>query len=415
MNKAKPFCISKWEVWEAYKRVKANQGAAGVDGQSISGFEEGLKDNLFRIWNRMSSGSYFPTPVRRVDIPKDNGGRRPLGIPTVADRIAQTVVKRYLEPILERQFHPDSYGYRAQKSAIEAVGVARQRCWRYNWVLDLDIKGFFDNIDHNLLMRAVRKHTDCKWALLYIERWLKAPVQMEDGSLIHRDRGTPQGGVISPLLANLFLHYAFDRWMQRQYPQTPFERYADDMICHCQDKAEAERLQVAIERRFAECGLELNLQKTKVVYCKDSNRRGNYPEQKFDFLGYTFRPRSAKGCSGQLFVSFTPAISNKAAKSIRDAARQWKLHRRTDKSIDELAQEINPVVRGWVNYYGSFYRTALARTSQHLNSILVKWATRKYKRLKGHVQRAWHWLRRIMRGQPGLFAHWQPFQVKAGQ
>lgn len=264
-------------------------------------------------------------------------------------------------------------------------------------------------------MRAVRKHTDCKWVLLYIERWLKAPVQMGDGSLIHRDRGTPQGGVISPLLANLFLHYAFDRWMQRQYPQTPFERYADDMICHCRNKAEAERLQVAVERRFSECGLELNLQKTKVVYCKDSNRRGDYPEQKFDFLGYTFRPRLAKGSSGQLFVSFTPAISNKAAKSIRDVARQWKLHRRTDKSIDELAQEINPVVRGWVNYYGSFYRSALARTSQHLNSILVKWATRKYKRLKGHAQRAWHWLRRIMRRQPRLFAHWQPSLAKAGQ
>jgi len=415
VDRAKPFCISKWEVWEAYKRVRANQGAAGVDGQSVTGFGEDLKDNLFKIWNRMSSGSYFPPPVRRVNIPKANGGMRPLGIPTVADRIVQTVVKRYLEPILEEHFHPDSYGYRPKKSAIEAIGVARQRCWRYNWVLDIDIKGFFDNIDHGLLMRAVRKHTDCKWVLLYIERWLKAPVQLEDGSLINRVKGTPQGGVISPLLANLFLHYAFDTWMQRQYPRIPFERYADDGICHCRDKAEAERLQQAIELRFAECGLELNLQKTKVVYCKDSNRRGDYPEQKFDFLGYTFRPRLAKRHSGQFFVSFTPAISNKAAKSIRDAMRQWKLYRRTDRSIDELAQAINPVVRGWVNYYGSFHRSALARTFQYLNSILVKWATRKYKRLKGHKQRAWHWLRRIMHRQPRLFAHWQSFQVKAGQ
>lgn len=282
MDKAKPFCISKWEVWEAYKRVKANQGAAGVDGQSIAEFEEELKDNLFKIWNRMSSGSYFPPPVRRVDIPKDNGGTRPLGIPTVADRIVQTVAKRYLEPILEEYFHPDSYGYRPKKSAIEAVGVARQRCWRYAWVLDLDIKGFFDSIDHGLLLRAARKHTDCKWVLLYIERWLKAPVQLEDGSLVHRDKGTPQGGVISPLLANLFLHYAFDTWMQRQYPRIPFERYADDGICHCRSKAEAEGLRVSIERRFAECGLELNLQKTKIVYCKDDVRRGDYPEQKFD-------------------------------------------------------------------------------------------------------------------------------------
>ncbi len=415
MNKAKPFCISKWEVWEGYKRVKANQGAAGVDGQSIAEFEEDLKDNLFKIWNRMSSGSYFPPPVRRVDIPKDNGGKRPLGIPTVADRIAQTVVKRYLEPILEEHFHPDSYGYRPKKSAIEAIGVARQRCWRYDWVLDLDLKGFFDSIDHGLLMRAVRKHTDCKWVLLYIERWLKAPVQSGDGSLIHRDKGTPQGGVISPLLANLFLHYAFDTWMQRQYPQILFERYADDGICHCRSKTEAEGLQVAIERRFAECRLELNLQKTKIVYCKDSNRRGDYPEQKFDFLGYAFRPRIAKERSGQFFVSFIPAISNKASKSLRDTMRRWRLHRRTDKSLDELAQMFNPVLRGWINYYGSFYRSALYRTFQPLNNILAQWATRKYKRLKRHKRRACQWLQCIMHRQPSLFAHWRLSQVKAGQ
>ncbi|MGD0623152.1 MAG: group II intron reverse transcriptase/maturase [Thermodesulfobacteriota bacterium] len=397
MNKAKPFCISKWEVWEAYKRVKVNQGAAGVDGQSIAEFEEDLKNNLFKIWNRMSSGSYFPPPVRRVDIPKGDGRTRPLGIPTVADRIAQTVVKRYLEPILEGCFHSDSYGYRLGKSAIEAVGVARQRCWQYDWVLDLDIKGFFDSIDHSLLMRAVRKHTDCKWVFLYIERWLKAPVQLEDGSLIHREKGTPQGGVISPLLANLFLHYAFDKWMQRNYPHIPFERYADDGICHCRSKAEAEGLRVAIEQRFAGCGLELNLQKTKMVYCKDDNRQEDYPEQKFDFLGYTFRPRRSKSRWGRFFVNFTPAISHKAAKSIRDTIRHWRLHRRTDRSLDELAQIINPVLRGWINYYGSFY------------------ASRKYKRLRGHNRRARHWLQRIARSQSGLFAHWQLSQFKAGQ
>jgi len=415
VNKAKPFCISKWEVWEAYKLVKANKGSAGVDGQSIAEFEEDLKNNLFKIWNRMSSGSYFPPPVRLVDIPKDNGKTRPLGIPTVSDRIAQTVVKRYLEPIVEEYFHADSYGYRPGKSAIEAIGVARQRCWRYDWVLDLDIKGFFDNIDHDLLMRAVRKHTNCKWVLLYIERWLNAPAQLEEGSLINRDKGTPQGGVISPLLANLFLHYAFDTWMKRHYPQIPFERYADDGICHCRSKAEAEILRVAIEKRFAECGLELNLQKTKIVYCKDDDRRGNYPEQKFDFLGFTFRPRRAKNRRGKLFVGFTPAISNRAKKSICDTMRRWKMHRQTDKSLDELARVVNPVLRGWINYYGRFYKSALYRVFQHLNNILVQWASRKYKRLRGYDQRASQWLQGVFHRQPKLFAHWQLSQVKAGQ
>jgi group II intron reverse transcriptase/maturase len=415
VNKAKPFCISKWEVWEAYKLVKANKGAAGVDGQSIAEFEEDLKDNLFKIWNRMSSGSYFPPPVRRVDIPKDNGKTRPLGIPTVADRIAQTVVKRYLEPILEGQFHTDSYGYRPKKSAIEAIGVARQRCWRYDWVLDLDIKGFFDNIDHDLLRRAVRKHTDCKWVLLYIERWLNAPAQLADGSLINREKGTPQGGVVSPLLANLFLHYAFDLWMKRQYPQIPFERYADDGICHCRSRAEAEMLRVAMEKRFAECGLELNLQKTRIVYCKEDGRRGNYPEQKFDFLGFTFQPRRAKNRKGKLFVGFMPAISNKAKKSICETMRRWKMHRQTDKSLDELARVANPVLRGWINYYGSYYKSALYRVFQPLNNILVRWASRKYKRLRRNNQRARQWVQSIFHRQPKLFAHWQLSQVKAGQ
>jgi len=415
VNKAKPFCISKWEVWEAYKRVKANQGAAGVDGESISEFEEELKNNLFKIWNRMSSGSYFPPPVRRVDIPKDDGGMRPLGIPTVADRIAQTVVKRYLEPILEEYFHPDSYGYRPGKSAIEAVGTARQRCWRYGWVLDLDIKGFFDSIDQGLLLRAVRKHTNCKWVLLYIERWLKAPVQLEDGSLNHREKGTPQGGVISPLLANLFLHYAFDKWMQRNYPHIPFERYADDGICHCRSEAEAEGLRTAIERRFAECGLELNLQKTKIVYCKDDNRQGGYPEQKFDFLGYTFRPRRSKDRWGRFFVGFSPAISNAAAKSLRETMRQWRIHRQSDKSLDDLARICNPVIRGWMNYYGCFYKSALYPIFQILNNTLARWASRKYKGLRKRKRGAHLWLQRIAHRQPCLFAHWQLSQFKAGQ
>jgi len=291
VDEAKPFKIPKREVWEAFKRVKANQGAAGVDGQSIAAFEANLSGNLYKLWNRMSSGSYFPPPVRRVDIPKAGGGTRPLGIPTVADRCAQEVVRRYLEPILEPMFHPDSYGYRPGKSAIDAVRQARQRCWRYDWVLDLDVKGYFDSIDWELLLSAVRRHTNCPWVLLYIDRWLKVPVQMEDGSVVPRTAGTPQGGVISPILANLFLHYAFDTWMVRTYPHIPFERYADDAICHCKSADEAEALRIALADRFAACKLVLHPQKTKIVYCKDANRRGDFPNQSFDFLGFNFRAR----------------------------------------------------------------------------------------------------------------------------
>jgi RNA-directed DNA polymerase len=287
MSKAKPFCISKQEVWEAYKRVKANKGAAGVDEQSIAGFEKRLKRNLYKIWNRMSSGSYFPPPVRTVKIPKANGGERKLGIPTVSDRIAQMVVKSRLEPEVDPLFHPDSYGYRPGKSALDAVGQARQRCWRHDWIVDLDIKGFFDNIDQNLLMRAVKKHAKEKWVVLYIERWLQAPIQEEDGQLIQRGRGTPQGGVASPLLANLFLHYAFDRWIAATYPHVRFERYADDAIVHCRTEVEAQQVRAAIAARFEECRLELHPEKTKIVYCKDDDRRRTYPNEKFDFLGYS--------------------------------------------------------------------------------------------------------------------------------
>lgn len=415
MSEAKPFSISKRLVWEAYKRVKANDGAAGVDGQTIEEFQKDLENNLFKLWNRMSSGSYFPQPVRRVEIPKDDGGIRPLGIPTVADRIAQTVVKQIMEPELEKHFHPDSYGYRPKKSANEAVGVARQRCWRKDWVLDLDIRGFFDAIDHELLMRAVRKHTDCKWVVLYIERWLKAPVQMPDGTLCNREKGTPQGGVISPLLANLFLHYAFDMWMRKNCSHIPFERFADDVVCHCTSEAQAKWLKVEIEQRFAECRLELHPQKTKIVYCKDDDRRGNYSHEQFDFLGFTFRPRLSKNRFGKLFVNFSPAASNKAVKSIRDTMREWRLHLRSDKSLEDLAGMFNSVIRGWINYFKSYYKSAMYPTFQHLDRILASWAMRKYKKLKGHQRRAVHWLARIAREQPKLFAHWQFLQAAAGR
>ena len=407
VNKAKPFCISKRIVWEAYKRVKANRGAAGVDEISITEFEKDMKNNLYKLWNRMSSGSYFPPPVRSVEIPKSSGGQRVLGIPTVADRIAQTVVKMYLEPKLEPHFHRDSYGYRPGKSAVQAVGVARERCWRYDWVLDMDIQGCFDNLDHELLMRAVRRHTDCRWMLLYIERWLKAPAQQPDGALVQREKGTPQGGVISPLLANLFLHYAFDEWMRRNSPYVPFERYADDAIVHCKSEKQARWLKEAIGKRMAECKLELHPEKTKIVYCKDVDRRGNYPREKFDFLGYTFRPRRSKNRWGKYFVNFTPAVSDKAAREMRRTMRGWRLHLRSDKTLEDISRMFNPILRGWINYYGRYYRSALYPTFRVLDRTLVRWATRKYKRLRGHPRRATHWLGRIARREPYLFAHWE--------
>ena len=407
MDKAKPFSISKQAVWEAFKRIKANQGAAGVDGQSIEEFEKDLSNNLYKLWNRMSSGSYLPSPVRKVDIPKPDGRMRPLGIPTVADRVAQMVVKHYLEPILEPHFHPDSYGYRPGKSALDAVGIARKRCWKYHWALDLDIKSFFDTIDHELLMRAVRKHTDCKWVLLYIERWLKAPVQLTDGTLADRKMGTPQGGVISPLLSNLFLHYAFDKWMGRQFPEIPFERYADDVICHCRSERQAKELLDAIKSRLAECRLKLNLQKTRIIYCKDSYRKGSYTNESFDFLGFTFRPRLSKTRHGKYFVNFSPAVSNKATKAMRQTIRSWNLPRRSDKSLEDFAHIFNPIIRGWMNYYGEYYKSALYRTFWHLDRLLSRWASRKYRKLRGRQRKAQQWLRRIRKRQPWLFAHWR--------
>jgi group II intron reverse transcriptase/maturase len=393
-------------VWEAYKRVRANQGAAGIDGQTIADFEADLTNNLYKLWNRLTSGSYFPPPVRRVDIPKSDGKTRPLGIPTVADRIAQMVVKRHLEPRVEPRFHQDSYGYRPGKSALDAIGKARQRCWRHDWVLDLDIKAFFDSIEPDLLMRAVRKHTDCPWALLYIERWLEAPVQMPDGSLLTRERGTPQGGVISPLLANLFLHYAFDMWMVRNFPDIPFERYADDAICHCRTEDQAVALRAALDARFADCGLTLHPDKTKIVYCRDESRRGTYPVFKFDFLGYTFRPRFVSKRAGGMGVSFTPAASPTALKAIRGTIRRWALHRRSGKALDDLARMFNSYIRGWINYYGRFCPSALYPTLWHLERYLARWASDKYKSLRGHKRRSRDWLLRIAQRQPRLFAHW---------
>jgi RNA-directed DNA polymerase len=328
-------------------------------------------------------------------------------IPTVSDRIAQTVVKLYLEPEVEPYFHPDSYGYRAGKSAIQAIAETRKRCWRYDWVVKFDIKGAFDNVDHALLLKALRHHTQCKWILLYVERWLTAPFEYEDGSREERSKGTPQGGWVSPLLLNLFLHYVFDHWMHRHYPQHPFARYSDDGLAHCKTEAEALALKEALMGRFAQCALELHPDKTRIVYCKDDDRRGEYAHTSFDFLGYTFRARRSKNRWGKPFINFTPAVSNTAAKAMRQKTRSWRLHLRSDKSLEDLSRMFNPVLRGWVNYYGCFYKSAMYPTFGHLDHILVRWAMRKYKRLRRHRRRAEHWLGRIAYKEPHLFAHWK--------
>jgi RNA-directed DNA polymerase len=402
----KPFAISKWLVWEAWRRVKANKGAAGVDEESIQAFEANLKANLYKVWNRMSSGSYIPPPVRAVEIPKKSGGSRMLGVPTVADRVAQTVAYLYLEPEVEPVFHPDSYGYRPNRSAHDALRVCRQRCWRYDWVLDLDLKSFFDSLSHSLVLKAVAHHTDLRWILLYVERWLKAPLQLGDGTLKQRDRGSPQGSAISPVLANLFLHYALDLWVGREFPAVPFERYADDVILHCRTKAQAQIVLDAIIEQLAQVGLELNLDKTRIVYCKDANRDGSHEHEQFTFLGYTFRPRRARG-RGELFVNFLPAVSDDAAKEIRGTIKRLRLHLWSAKALDDLAREINSTVRGWINYYGLFYRSELIPSLSLINEYLVRWAMRKYKRLRRRPRRARRLLATVAARQPTLFVHWE--------
>ena len=406
-SKAKPFEISKWEVWEAYQKVKANRGAAGVDGVTIEAFEKDLQGNLYKIWNRMSSGSYFPPPVKAVPIPKD-GGRavRILGVPTVADRVAQTVVAARLEPVVERIFHTDSDGYRVGRSAIDAVAKCRQRCWKYDWVIDLDIQKFFDTCPHELIVKAVAVNTDQAWVVLYVKRWLKAPLAQPEGTLAERDRGTPQGSSVSPVLANLFLHYAFDRWMAREFPTVRFERYVDDAVVHCVSKRQAYHVLAAISARMSEVGLTLHPTKTKVVYCRDRSRRGDHEVISFTFLGYTFRPRKTKNRLGRTDMSFLPAMSRDKLVDKGRQVHRWRLDRRTNDTLVDLAEAINPIVRGWMNYWGHFYRSAMFPLLQRINTYLMRWARKKYKRLRG-FKRLKSWWNRVVQRVPNLFAHWR--------
>lgn len=393
---------------QAYELVKVNRGAGGVDRQSLGEFEKNLKDNLYKIWNRLSSGCYFPPPVRAVAIPKKAGGERILGVPTIGDRVAQTVVKLMFEPCVEPYFLDDSYGYRPNKSALDAVGVTKRRCWEYDWVLEFDIRGLFDNISHELLMKAVRKHTECKWVILYIERWLKAPLQLNDGTLVQRDKGTPQGGVISPVLSNLFMHYVFDTWMKRNYPNRPWCRYADDGLVHLKTEKEAQEMFLALKTRFEECGLEMHPVKTRIVYCKDGTRKQEKPNKAFDFLGYTFRARVCKNTKrNSLFVNFTPAVSKTALKAMRAKTKKDNLRNRTDLSLKEIAKWYNPILQGWLGYYGRYYRSALYSVWRHFNKTLVAWVMRKYKHFQRRKTKASIFIEKLMESHPNLFVHWR--------
>ena len=403
----KPFEISKWAVQEAWEKVKANKGAPGVDEVSIGAFEADLQNNLYKVWNRMSSGSYFPPPVRAVEIPKPHGGgTRMLGVPTIADRVAQTVVAEELKSRVEAIFHDDSYGYRPGRSALDAVGACRQRCWKADWVIDLDIQKFFDSVSWELMLKAVGANTDLPWVMLYVRRWLQAPVQLPDGTLQQRDRGTPQGSPVSPVLANLFLHYAFDTWMAREFPSVRFERYVDDAVIHCVSERQARQVLAALQDRMVEVGLRLHPDKTRIVYCKDGVRRGSYEHEAFTFLGYTFRARKNRSRRGNLFLSFDPAISNDALNKISREARSWHLHIRTDLTFNELARRVNPKVAGWINYYGRFRPWELIPFLMRINAYLVRWIRKKYKRLAAK-RKALAKLQEIARRYPRMFAHWR--------
>ena len=389
--------------------MKANQGSAGVDQISMEEFDANRSKHLYKLWNRLASGSYFPPPVKEVEIPKKDGKVRKLGIPTIGDRVAQMVVKEYLEARFEKIFSPNSYGYRPDRNAHQALEKVRQNCRKTDWVIDLDIKGFFDNIDHERLMLAVQKHVPEKWCLLYIQRWLTMPVQTKSGELIQKQgKGTPQGGVISPLLANLFLHYAMDKWLEQNHPKVEYVRYADDAILHCRTKTEAEQTLAALDERMKACGLELHPEKTKQVYCRDYRRQDTYETVKFDFLGYSFQPRSTKSKqTGKLFLGFDCAISISSKKRIADKLEDLKIDRLNFKSIVGVALYLEPFIRGWINYYGKYRITELKPVFLLLRQRLVWWARKRYKRYKTNMVKAYRWLDRVQKQFPNLFYQWR--------
>lgn len=408
-NETKSIPISRQMVWKAYQKVRSNKGSAGVDMVGMQEFDANRSQHLYKLWNRMASGSYFPPPVKEVEISKKDGGIRKLGIPTISDRVGQMVVKMYIEPRFEEVFSPNSFGYRPNRNAHQALQKVRENCWKQDWVIDLDIKGFFDNIDHHKLMLAVKKHVPENWVVLYIKRWLEAPVLAKSGVLVeNQGKGTPQGGVISPLLANLFLHYGFDKWLENTDKNVRFTRYADDVIIHCKSKAHAERILGQTHQRMESIGLELHPQKTKIVYCRDYRRKGKHPFIKFDFLGYSFQPRSAISKKNKkMFLGFDCAISIGSRKRIADKLEEINVNKLSFKSIVGIAQYLNPMIRGWVHYYGKFKMYELTKVFRLLSVRLVWWARKRYKRYKTSIRKGYIWLATIRKQFPSLFYHWQ--------
>ena len=403
-------------VEEAFRKVKSNNGSAGVDGKDMSYMTVNKLGELYKLWNRMASGSYYPKAVRAVEIPKTDGSIRTLGIPTISDRIAQQVAKSVIEPIMEEVFHIDSYGYRPNRSAHEALLRCQQRCREYRWVIDMDIKGFFDNIDHDLMMQVLRHYIKEHWIILYVERWLKVSTINEEGIITERTKGTPQGGVISPILANMFLHVVFDAWMEKHYANTKYgtirwERYADDIIVHCKNETEARYIKNRIRERFTECKLELHPKKTKIVYCKQSNRRGGYKDNNFDFLGFTFKPGSVygenKSGKGGLWLGYVTSISRNASKRLVSQIMKWKIHRATGVELVDIANQKAKVIRGWIHYYGKFRLYCMRPVFQALNVRLVRWVMNKYKRYRRRKFQARQFLCEICNSFPTLFEHWK--------
>jgi RNA-directed DNA polymerase len=404
MTKSLP--VSKRMVYESYLNVCARKGGVGIDGESIDSFNINLSKNLYKIWNRMASGSYFPPPVRTVFIPKKQGGTRPLGIPTVGDRIAQGVVKAYLEPSMEKVFHYSSFGYRPGKSAHDALQQCQNNCMKHGWVIDVDIKGFFDNIDHQKLMDMVKLHTNERWVWRYLERWLKAGIEQEDGSIVARTKGTPQGGVISPLLANIYLHYCFDEWMKKMHFYNPFERYADDIVIHCNSREIAESILAGLKKRLSDFGLELHPMKTKLVYCKNYFRNEVFENNSFDFLSYSFHPRTIRDVysNKKCFLIFNAAICQKAKTAIRSKIKEILQVRWNVATLEWFANKLNPKIRGWVNYYSKFNKREVLGVFHYLNGLICQWIRHTHKLLG--IRKILKKLRGIQAENPSLFYHW---------